>query len=149
MIETVKIQGSGYLLNGTMHVPNADGNKEYELIKQWLAEGNTPEAEFTDEEVAAAKLSKEIAEFKQAKTNALNSITVTTTNGNTFDGNETARGNMTSAILSAEVLGKTEDTWKLADNTSVVVTVQELKQALALSIQEVGRIVMVTSKEEL
>jgi hypothetical protein len=24
-IETVKIQGSGYLLNGTMHVPAANG----------------------------------------------------------------------------------------------------------------------------
>ena len=87
--------------------------------------------------------------LKQAKELALNSITVTTTNGNTFDGNETARGNMTSAVLSAEVIGKSEDTWKLADNTSAVITITELKEALALSIQEVGRIVMVTSKEEL
>lgn len=89
------------------------------------------------------------AELKAAKTYTLNSLTVTTTNGNTFDGNETARVNMTSAILASEVIGKTEDTWKLADNTSVVITITELKEALALSIQEVGRIVMVTSKEEL
>ena len=89
------------------------------------------------------------AELKAAKTYTLNSITVTTTNGNTFDGNETARGNMTSAILSAEIIGKTEDTWKLADNTSAVITITELKEALALSIQEVGRIVMVNSIEEL
>lgn len=87
-------------------------------------------------------------ELKAAKELALNSMTVEV-NGNTFDGNETARGNMTSAILASEVIGKTEDTWKLADNTSVVITIDELKQALALSIQEVGRIVMVTSKEEL
>ena len=87
-------------------------------------------------------------ELKAAKGLALNSITVTV-NGNSFDGNETARGNMSSAILSAEIIGKTDDTWKLADNTSAVVTVQELKEALALSIQEVGRIVMVTSKDEL
>ena len=51
MIETVKIQGSGYLLNGTMYVPMASGNSEYELIKQWIAEGNEPEAEFTEEEI--------------------------------------------------------------------------------------------------
>ena len=89
------------------------------------------------------------AELKAAKTYTLNSITVTTTNGNTFDGNETARGNMTSAILSAEIIGKTEDTWKLADNTSAVITITELKEALALSIQEVGRIAMVTSMEKL
>ena len=87
-------------------------------------------------------------ELKAAKELALNSITVTV-NGNSFDGNETARGNMSSAILSAEIIGKTEDTWKLADNTSAVITITELKEALALSIQEVGRIVMVTSKEDL
>ena len=87
-------------------------------------------------------------ELKAAKGLALNLITVEV-NGNTFDGNETARGNMTSAILSAEVIGKTEDTWKLADNTSAVITIVELKEALALSIQEVGRIVIVNSIEEL
>lgn len=50
-IQTVKEQGNGYLLNGNMSVPKADGNSEYELIKQWLAEGNTPEPEFTEEEI--------------------------------------------------------------------------------------------------
>ena len=50
-IQTVKIQGQGYLLNGTMSVPKAEGNREYELIKQWLAEANTPEPEFTEEEI--------------------------------------------------------------------------------------------------
>lgn len=51
MIETVKIQGLGYLLNGTMYIPKAQGNSEYELIKLWLSEGNEPEAEFTDKEI--------------------------------------------------------------------------------------------------
>lgn len=55
-IKTVKIQGQGYLLNNTMSVPTADGNREYELIKQWLAEGNTPEPEFTDEEILEANM---------------------------------------------------------------------------------------------
>ena len=64
MVETVKIQGYGYLLNGTMYVPMADGNIEYELIKQWLAEGNTPEPEFTEAELAQQVLDKSIAEAK-------------------------------------------------------------------------------------
>ena len=51
-IQTVKIQGQGYLLNGNMSVPKCGGNREYELIKQWLAEGNEPEAEFTEEQLA-------------------------------------------------------------------------------------------------
>ena len=55
-IQTVKIQGQGYLLNGIMSVPKADGNREYELIKQWIAEGNTPEPEFTEEELAQQEL---------------------------------------------------------------------------------------------
>ena len=54
-IQTVKIQGNGYLLNRNMSVPKADGNKEYELIKQWLLEGNTSEPEFTEEELTKQK----------------------------------------------------------------------------------------------
>jgi hypothetical protein len=64
-IQTVKIQGQGYLLNGSMSVPKADGNREYELIKQWLLEGNTPEPEFTEEEIAKQELDKQISEAKQ------------------------------------------------------------------------------------
>ncbi len=64
-ILTVKIQGQGYLLNGSMGVPKADGNREYELIKQWLSEGNTPEPEFTEEEIAKQELDKQISEAKQ------------------------------------------------------------------------------------
>lgn len=71
----------------------------------------------------------------------LNTLVVTTSNGNTFDGNLEARTNMTSAILSAEVIGKTEDEWKLADNSKKVIKLSELKEALALAIQEVGNIV--------
>ena len=50
-IKSVKVQGNGYLLNGTMSVPMADGNREYELIKLWIAEGNTPEPEYTEAEI--------------------------------------------------------------------------------------------------
>ena len=56
-IQTVKIQGQGYLLNGTMHAPgNAPGNREYELIKQWLSDGNIPEPEFTEKEIEAQRI---------------------------------------------------------------------------------------------
>ena len=64
-IKSVKIQGQGYTLNGTMHVPgNAPGNKEYELIKQWLSEGNIPEPEFTEEELQITSINKQIQEAK-------------------------------------------------------------------------------------
>ena len=63
-IQTVKIQGQGYLLNGTMSVPKADGNTEYELIKQWIAQGNTLEPEFTEEELQITSINKQIQEAK-------------------------------------------------------------------------------------
>ena len=63
-IQTVKISGQGYVLNGTMSVPKADGNREYELIKQWISEGNTPEPEFTDEELRIKVINKQIQEAK-------------------------------------------------------------------------------------
>ncbi len=63
-IKTVKIQGQGYLLNGTMSVPKADSNREYEAIKQWLVEGNTPEPEFTEEELRIKEINSQIQEAK-------------------------------------------------------------------------------------
>ena len=75
------------------------------------------------------------------KQQKLDSIIVTTQSGKEFDGNETARVNMLSALQAAELLGQTSAGWKLADNTVAIVTVNELKEALALSIQRVGEIV--------
>lgn len=78
---------------------------------------------------------------KQAKVDALNSITVTTSSGKIFDGNETARNNMLSAITAANFIGQTTANWKLADNTVALVTLDEVHEALALSIQRIGEIV--------
>ena len=60
-IQTVKIQTyngefSGYKVNETTFFPK----ENCELIKQWIAEGNTPEPEFTEEELQ-----------KQAETKAI------------------------------------------------------------------------------
>ena len=37
----VKIQGQGYLVNDEMSVPKADGNRHYELVKEWLDRKST------------------------------------------------------------------------------------------------------------
>lgn len=127
-----------------MNISIGNGTPEDIEYKQWLSEGNTPEPEFSQEELDIQKQ----AVLKQAKANKLNTIVVDV-DGIALDGNEVARANMMSTIMSAEIIGQTESPWKLADNTVEIVTIFELKQALALSIQEVGRIVMVTSIEEL
>jgi len=50
-IDTVKIQGSGYLVNGIISVPRDTGNRHYKVLQEWIAQGNTPEPEFTAKEV--------------------------------------------------------------------------------------------------
>ena len=44
---------SGYLVNGSMSVPNDPANRDCADVLQWIAEGNTPAPEFTDAEIAA------------------------------------------------------------------------------------------------
>lgn len=50
-IKIVKEQESGWLVNSNMSVPNTAGNRHAVDILEWIAEGNTPEPEFTQEEL--------------------------------------------------------------------------------------------------
>lgn len=103
--------------------------------------------ELTDEEIYAhlnpAKTEEQIqAEAKATKESSLAIIKVTTKAGNTFDGNDKAINRMMAAIQASAITGITETKWVLADNTDVLVTIEELKEALALSIQEMGKILI-------
>ena len=102
----------------------------------------------SQEELDKINLDNLKVELKSAKLIALDNIVVDV-DGKLFDGNETARLNIMSAIQASELFRLTETGWKLADNTAVLVTLGELKMALALSMQEVGRIVMITKIEDL
>ncbi len=62
-----KLQGTNgvkRLADGAF-VPFADGNSDYEQYKQWIEEGNTPEPEFTDEEIKTNELNQKIQEANQ------------------------------------------------------------------------------------
>jgi len=141
MINTVKIQGEGFLVNGNMSVPQAEGNRHYQEVLEWIAEGNTPEPEFTKAELKQQVIDEANQLAKATKQEALTSLTVVTSLGNEFDGNETARNNMLSAIQASTFTGTTATNWRMADNAVVEVTLDELKEALTLSIQAVGVIV--------
>ena len=77
---------------------------------------------------AAAKIARDAAVAK---------IKVTV-NGKVFDGDEVSQSRLARAITAAEAQGITAQSWKLADNTWVDVTVVELKQALAAAFQAQG-----------
>ena len=42
IITTVKTQENAYLVNGSMSVPSDSANRHYQLILDWINEGNTP-----------------------------------------------------------------------------------------------------------
>lgn len=76
-----------------------------------------------------------------SKQQRLDSIIVTTQSGKPFDGNQTARVNMTAAISLAGFANQTSTSWKLANNMVETVTLIELKEALHLAMLEVAEIV--------
>ena len=52
-ITSCKLQESGWLVNGTMSVPNDPANRDCADVLAWIAEGNTPAPQYTDAEIAA------------------------------------------------------------------------------------------------
>jgi hypothetical protein len=76
-----------------------------------------------------------------SKQQRLDSIIVTTQSGKQFNGNETARVNMVSAITLAGFANQLSTSWKLANNTVATVTLTELQEALHLAMLELAEIV--------
>lgn len=120
------------------------------------------------EDLATAQ-AEAIKATADAKAEALASLTVTTSNMNTFNGDETARTDMLSAITTSDylvsvataqynaiatptqqetddydlaIIEATQTAWKMANNEWVVITLDELKEALALSIKRKGEILV-------
>ena len=52
-ITSCKLNESGWLVNGSMSVPNDPANRHCADVLAWIAEGNTPAPEYTDAEIAA------------------------------------------------------------------------------------------------
>jgi len=133
--EIEHLQGKTLVNFDVQEIESEDGiSYSYE---QLLLQKDAPQ------ELIEKEKAKRLEELKkERRLKALNSITVTTSNGNTFDGNEASRNNMLCAINASEIFNKTTTEWKLADNTIVTITLDELKEALALSIQKVGEIIL-------
>jgi hypothetical protein len=69
-IETVKIQEYSYLVNGNMLVPNDPANRDYQLILDWINEGNIPTGDIpTDLQTAAD--AKQFAQQLESYTTAI------------------------------------------------------------------------------
>ena len=64
-ITSCKSQESGWLVNGTMVVPDEPANRHCADVLQWIAEGNTPAPQYTDAEIAV-NTQTELNETSQA-----------------------------------------------------------------------------------
>jgi len=98
-----------------------------------LADPGAPRPEPVRDYSLVADLQREIA--KAERTRSVERITVTTTAGNEFDGDETSQQRMARALLVSQETGQTETEWVLADNSVAVIGRDELAEALALAMQ--------------
>ncbi|MEA3461579.1 MAG: DUF4376 domain-containing protein [Bacteroidota bacterium] len=77
---------------------------------------------------------------KKEKDAKVAAVTVEISSGKVFDGDEKSQDRMLRAIQIAQITGETSTTWRLADNTDVEVTVEELKEALILAGKKMSKI---------
>lgn len=112
--------------------------KEDDTLYEFYNDDGTPDTV----RISINALEQTRLKIKATKGMELETLTVTTSNDNTFDGNDKARINMLSAIQASDISGVTETIWKLADNSAVLIDLNELKEALALSVQKVGEIIV-------
>lgn len=105
--------------------------------QQWEIVALTPEQVAANQEAEAAA---DLAAKKAARQAEVDALKVTTTSGKVFDGDETSQGRMTRAIMTAQIASMTTCVWVLANNVPTQVTLAELQEALALSMQAQGAI---------
>lgn len=85
----------------------------------------------TEEEIALETRER----FKAARQEIVDNIKVTTSAGNTFDGDETSQTRMARAIIGMQAAGVPTIVWVLADNTVIEATAAELTEAMILAGQ--------------
>jgi hypothetical protein len=56
--------------------------------------------------------------------------------GNIFNGDEMSQGRMSRTLLACEASGINAVAWVLADNTTAIIPLQDLRQALTLAVKE-------------
>ena len=123
-IEAAVIQQAPYYHWEVAHSPVA------KLLEGRTGQGEKPAPIVPTVEETAA-LAREVATQNRAA--AVKAITITTSAGHTFDGDETSQTRMARAILALQGTNTPSTLWVLADNTAIQVTIAELIEALALS----------------
>lgn len=106
-----------------------------DVIAQFDGEWVAGEAATIGYRYADGVFSKSRGQLKAEREAAVAAIKVTTTAGNTFDGDEISQGRMSRAIIALSTGLAPSVTWVLADNTTIQATPAELTEALVLAGQ--------------
>ena len=61
---TYKLSSTGIIRSDGACIPNSEGNRDWREYQEWLADGNTPEPEFTEQELIDKAQNEEISELK-------------------------------------------------------------------------------------
>lgn len=112
-----------------------------------ILEEYDPEQEYFASLSEKEKVAYNLNKTKNERAEAVAAIKVTV-DGMVFDGDETAQSRMARVLTAAEAAGQSSTIWVLADNTVATVTKAQLAQALALSMQEMGKLWTVPYKEK-
>ena len=125
MINTVKQQSNGWLVNGSMSVPNDKSNRHYKEVQEWIANGGVVEPEFTLDELKIAKVNE--LETEKDKANELDIAYMKTT----FQADKKSQDLITGILAGGAV--PSGFTWRDKLNVDVAMTFAEfqgLSQAL-------------------
>jgi len=128
-IQTYNGEFSGYKVNDNSFYPK----ENCELIKQWIAEGNTPEPEFTDAELLANAQTTQISIVEKSYQEAL-TVDIAYMN-TTFQADSKSVDLITQVLAVGSV--PTGFYWRDKTNNDVAMTYAEI-QGLASAIQSRG-----------
>ena len=113
-----------------MCLANVEPGERYEVVG---SDYTLPEVDISED----ANFIK--AKIHKNKISAVRAIKVAV-NEKIFDGDEDSQSRMLRAIQIASITNESSTKWKMADNSIVSVTLDELKQALSLAGKEMSKI---------
>ena len=125
-IQKVKEFENYYLVNNLISVPKDPANSDYQKVQKWIEEGNTPQPEFTEEELLQNAKDNKITEIQTAK--EIDLYLNVSYNNKDFISSEKAVSNMTGAII----LDQDSYNWLDAYGNSVTMTVNDLKSLVGI-----------------
>ena len=130
MINSVKLQADGYLVNGVTTIPFASGNRRYREVQAWINAGNTPDPEFTQGELGQQVAQAALIQAKFVRDLALSKMEHDFGDGRVVQTRPQDLLNIRNAIEAMTAMGTPNIQWVMKDNIKRRLSVDDLKVAM-------------------